>query len=153
MAPGEYQLQISLAGYQPQQLVVAVAPGESTDPGILHLVPKPGAQPTPLVIREIVQAPSPAPAPSAAAYAWIFPDSSRRKLSRAELARLGKDDLWRARNEIYARNGLIFSSERGRAFARSLGGVYRGTDPDQVRVFERMNAVEQYNVELIKALE
>lgn len=84
---------------------------------------------------------------------WVFPDSSNRALARAEVAGLDPALLWRARNEIYARNGLIFSSERGKALAAALGNAYRGNDKDQDRVFARMNKVEQVNIELIQSLE
>ena len=84
---------------------------------------------------------------------WLFADSSLRYLSPNELAGLSPEQLWRARNEIYARNGYRFASPRGVAFARSLGAYYRGVDPDDSRVFNRMNAVEQANVSLIKSLE
>jgi hypothetical protein len=84
---------------------------------------------------------------------WIFPDSSSRYLSREELSRLSPEQLWRARNEIYARNGYRFSSPRGVAFAQSLGSNYRGVDPDDDRVFGRMNPYEQANVSLIRSME
>jgi hypothetical protein len=84
---------------------------------------------------------------------WLIPDSSSRYLSPNDLAGFGPDQLWRARNEIYARNGYRFSSPKGLAFARSLGSYYRGVDSDDDRVFSRMNAYEQANVSLIKSLE
>jgi TIR domain-containing protein/YARHG domain-containing protein len=84
---------------------------------------------------------------------WLFPDSSSRYLSQDELAGLNAEQLWRARNEIYARNGYRFSSPKGLAFARSLGSYYRGLDPDDDRVFGRMNPYEQANVTLLKSLE
>ncbi len=98
--------------------------------------------------------PGPAGQPAAAVHGpWMFPDSSERRLARNELARLNADELWQARNEIYARNGLLFSSAKGKAFAAALGQFYRGVDGDQDRVFKRMNKIEQANVELIKSLE
>lgn len=93
------------------------------------------------------------PPPPQAQTVWLFPDSSSRVLNRSELAPLDADSLWRARNEIYARNGLIFSTSRGKTFAGALGSIYRGVDADQDRVFGRMNKIEQANVELIKSLE
>jgi len=84
---------------------------------------------------------------------WLLPDSSSRYLSRDELMGLNADQLWRARNEIYVRNGYRFSSPKGLAFARSLGGYYHGVDPDDDHVFNRMNPYEQANVGLIKSLE
>lgn len=84
---------------------------------------------------------------------WIFQDSSQRRLTKTDLAGLNADQLWRARNEIYARNGLIFSTPRGRAFAGTLGDQYHGTDNSQEGVFGRMNEIEKANVEMIKKLE
>ena len=84
---------------------------------------------------------------------WLFPDSSSRNLSPNELVGLSADQLWRARNEIYARNGYRFSSPKGIAFARSLGSYYHGVDPDDDRVFSHMNPFEQANVTLIKSIE
>lgn len=119
----------------PPQQAQAMPPGRA---------PQPQPQPQP----------EPEPQPAAAAQGpWMFPDSSERRLSRNELASLSADELWQARNEIYARNGLIFSTAKGRAFAAALGRSYRGTDSDQDRVFNRMSKVEQANVELIKSLE
>jgi len=84
---------------------------------------------------------------------WLIPDSSQRRLTRADLSGLNADQLWRARNEIYARNGLIFSTARGRTFAASLGANYHGTVNSQDKVIASMNVIERANVELIKSLE
>jgi hypothetical protein len=84
---------------------------------------------------------------------WLFPDSSSRYLSPNELVALSADQLWRARNEIYARNGYRFSSPKGLAFARSLGSYYHGVDPNDDRVFNHMNTFEKANVTLIKSIE
>ena len=70
-----------------------------------------------------------------------------------ELIGLSADQFWRARNEIYARNGYRFSSPKGIAFARSLGSYYHGVDPDDDRVFNHMNPFEKANVTLIKSIE
>ena len=84
---------------------------------------------------------------------WLFPDSSSRYFSLNELIGLSADQLWRARNEIYVRNGYRFSSPKGIAFARSLGSYYHGVDPDDDRVFNHMNPFEKANVTLIKSIE
>src|SRR5437762_9651923 len=84
---------------------------------------------------------------------WLFPDSSSRYLSATDLSRLSSADLWRARNEIFARKGYKFSTPRGIAFARTLGNYYRGVDDDQGRVFNNMNQYERANVTLIRAIE
>jgi pSer/pThr/pTyr-binding forkhead associated (FHA) protein len=84
---------------------------------------------------------------------WLFPDSSFRYLSATDLSSLTSADLWRARNEIFARKGYKFSSPRGIAFAQTLGNYYRGADDNQGRVFNKMNQYERANVTLIRAIE
>ena len=84
---------------------------------------------------------------------WLFPDSSSRYLSATDLSSLSSADLWRARNEIFARKGYKFSSPRGIAFAQTLGNYYRGVDDEQGRVFNNMNQYERANVTLIRAIE
>jgi pSer/pThr/pTyr-binding forkhead associated (FHA) protein len=84
---------------------------------------------------------------------WLFPDSSSRYLSATHLSSLSSADLWRARNEIFARKGYKFSRPRGIAFAQTLGNYYRGVDDDQGRVFNNMNQYERANVTLIRAIE
>jgi pSer/pThr/pTyr-binding forkhead associated (FHA) protein len=84
---------------------------------------------------------------------WLFPDSSSRYLSATDLSSLSSADLWRARNEIFARKGYKFSTPRGIAFAQTLGNYYRGADDNQGRVFNNMNQYERANVTLIRAIE
>ena len=96
---------------------------------------------------------SPAPSITPARGPWLFPDSSTRFLSAAELSSLSSDDLWRARNEIFARKGYRFSSPRGIAFVQTLGNYYRGVDDNQDRVFNSMNQYEKANVKLIQSIE
>ncbi len=85
--------------------------------------------------------------------AWIFTDSSQRLLTKGDLSGLHADQLWRARNEIYARNGLIFSTPKGRAFSATLGDQYCGTDNSPEQVFGRMTEIEKANLEMIKKAE
>ena len=84
---------------------------------------------------------------------WLFPDSSSRYLSATDLSSLSSADLWRARNEIFARKGYKFSSPTGIAFAQTLGNYYRGVDDDQDHVFHNMNQYERANVTLIQSIE
>jgi hypothetical protein len=84
---------------------------------------------------------------------WLFPDSSSRYLSATDLSSLSSADLWRARNEIFARKGYKFSTPKGIAFAQTLGNSYRGVDDDQGRVSNNMNQYERANVTLIRAIE
>jgi hypothetical protein len=96
-------------------------------------------------------APQPMPAPERAIVfsPWIFPDSDARYLSPAEIQALGPEDRWIARNEIFARRGLIFSTPRGQGYTRSLGAAYQGVTRNQDLIFEQMNGYERSNVELI----
>ena len=84
---------------------------------------------------------------------WLFPDSSSRYLSATDLSSLSSADLWRARNEIFARKGYKFSTPRGIAFSQRLGNYYHGADDNQGRVFNKMNQYERANVTLIRAIE
>ena len=129
------------------------------------LVPTPAVTPTPVPITPAAATPIPTlvpipaqtpstPPPIANARGpWLFPDSSSRSLSAAELSSLSPDDLWRARNEIFARNGYKFKTARGIAFAHTLGNYYRGVDDNQDRVFNSMNQYEKANVTLIQSIE
>jgi hypothetical protein len=84
---------------------------------------------------------------------WIFADSSTRRLQPGELRVRSAEQLWRARNEIYARHGYIFSSERGKAFTRMLGGAYRPVSADGDRIEAGFNDIEQYNIDLVRSFE
>jgi len=84
---------------------------------------------------------------------WLFPDSSLRKLSDEELSSMGKDQLWRARNEIFARRGYIFATDKGKTFSESLGPAYQPLSGEADQILESMNPVERYNVRLIESAE
>ena len=122
-------------------------PPDQPAPPPLPPPPRPPVPPVPPV------PPPDDPRPPAAQSPWMFADSSARRLTRADLAGMSVDDLWRARNEIYARKGYRFASERGRALTALLGSEYRGTTSDQIAVSNSFNAVEQANVELIQQAE
>jgi len=109
--------------------------------------------PIPTLVPIPAQTPSTPPPIANARGPWLFPDSSSRYLSAAEFSSLSPDDLWRARNEIFARKGYKFSSQRGMDLARRLGNYYRGVDDNQDRVFNSMNQYEKANVNLIKSIE
>jgi hypothetical protein len=91
--------------------------------------------------------------PASVGDAWLFPDSSERLLVKEELAQLTADNLWRARNEIFARKGFIFQTARGKAFAASLGSAYSPLSADQEEIRSRMNATEKANIKMIQVLE
>jgi hypothetical protein len=84
---------------------------------------------------------------------WLFADSSLRRLQPSELEFLSAEDLWTARNEIFARNGLIFQTNRGKNLGRKIGEAYFPKNSDQQEVFAGMNPVEQDNIKLIQFFE
>jgi hypothetical protein len=86
---------------------------------------------------------------------FLFPDSSSRLLTNRELAALTADQLWTARNEIFGRRGLIFSSAGGRALAARLksAGAYIPVTADQNAVAASFNKFESANVEKIRRYE
>jgi len=84
---------------------------------------------------------------------WIFADSSVRELSLREVNLLSIDELWRARNEIFARRGLIFQTERGKRLAKSLGVQYKPVSSSQQTITESMNEIERRNISLIESVE
>jgi hypothetical protein len=89
-----------------------------------------------------------APSPQRArAPRQIFPNSSRRRLTQADLAGLSPAQLRLARNEIFARNGRVFVDP---ALERHFAAFpWYHPRPGPVR----LNAVEQANVQLIAAAE
>lgn len=84
---------------------------------------------------------------------WLFQDSSSRILTDDELSDLSSDELWLARNEIFARNGFIFSTPRGKQFQESLGSLYTPRTSSQTQVFSNFNSYERANVKKIEYLE
>ena len=87
------------------------------------------------------------PSPPVAATGFLFPDSDRRYLTRAELGRLPADQLRIARNEIYARKGRYFKDQQLAAyFARMPWYKPYAWDVS-------LSAIEQANVTLIQSLE
>ena len=84
---------------------------------------------------------------------WLFPDSDNKYLSDKDLSPLSSTDLWRARNEIFARRGYIFKTKRGKEYGEDLGGCYKGTEGDASRLYEGFNRYEKGNVERIKKYE
>jgi hypothetical protein len=84
---------------------------------------------------------------------WVFPESSVRRLGLQDLHGLSKEILWRARNEIYARHGFMFSTERGQQFTKSLGNHYQAIDGIMSRVESQMNDIERDNILLLREVE
>lgn len=84
---------------------------------------------------------------------WVFSDSNIRRLTVAEVSSKSQENLWKARNEIFARRGFRFQTPRGIAFGRSLGPLYAPVSGDMDQIYNTFNAVEKYNVDLIRRFE
>jgi hypothetical protein len=79
------------------------------------------------------------------ALAWddVLPQSSQAYLTDDDLTGLDCDQLWHARNEIYARNGYKFLTARAKA---EFGDAGTTRNP-------KLNRFEEKNIALIQAAE
>lgn len=94
-----------------------------------------------------------APAGSFDANGFIFPDSSVRYLTEADIAGLSPTQLGFARNEIFARNGNLFRKD---TYANHYSSYswYNNLPNKRYDVdLEELNDVERANVNLIRARE
>jgi len=83
---------------------------------------------------------------------YIFPESNTRLLSRAEVEAHTKEELRLARNEIYARHGMIFGGDLEEYF--SSKSWYRGTvSSEEFNDKVEMSLIEEENVILIQEVE
>ena len=85
-------------------------------------------------------------------YASIFYDSSSRYLSQEELAALSLQELCYARNEIFARHGMIFSSQELDNYFGQKEWYY-GYIPSEEFSYDQLNEFEIANVSLLEQQE
>ena len=83
----------------------------------------------------------------------IFPDSSRRYLGNEELIQLSLQELCYARNEIYARHGMMFNSLELSDYFNQKNWYWGYISPgdfseDSLNVFERSNIQSLYAEEM-----
>lgn len=83
---------------------------------------------------------------------YIFADSSQRNLTEDDLKYLSDEELWIARNEIYARLGRRFTNETLQAYFGSKPWYQGSVDPDAFSD-DRLNAYEKANTRFIKSYE
>ncbi len=76
---------------------------------------------------------------------YIFPDSSVRKLTEAEVSALSPDEAQNAINEIYARNGYVFKTESVQQYYQSKSWYH----PDSSFTMSDLNQTENYNIALL----
>lgn len=85
---------------------------------------------------------------------YILPDVQTRVYSTAELEQLSTDELWYARNEIYARHGRGFRNSELQSYFNSKPWYTRNPiDPDTFDSTVTLSATEQQNADAIKAIE
>lgn len=85
---------------------------------------------------------------------YILPDVQTRVYSTAELEQLSTDELWYARNEIFARHGRGFLNPELQSYFNSKPWYTRNPiDPDTFDSTVTLSATEQQNADAIKAIE
>ena len=85
---------------------------------------------------------------------YILPDVQTRVYSTAELEQLSTDELWYARNEIFARHGRGFRNPELQSYFNSKPWYTRSPiDPDTFDSTVTLSATEQQNADAIKAIE
>lgn len=80
---------------------------------------------------------------------FIFKDSSQNKIESYRLYNLTSDQLFIARNEIFARHGLIFKDKKLQAYFEKQAWY----KPDPNAVGTTNDPIEKYNVDHIKDIE
>ena len=83
---------------------------------------------------------------------YILPESSTRYLTLEDLEGLSSDQLWVARNEIYARKGRMFDNADLQAYFDSKGWYNGSIAPDDFSN-DMLTDIEKKNAELIRSLE
>ncbi|MBP1745016.1 MAG: domain/zinc-ribbon domain [Firmicutes bacterium] len=82
---------------------------------------------------------------------YILPDSSTRYLAESEISSLSKEQLALARNEIFARHGYLFQTQKYADYFNSKSWYVQ--NPNFSGDLEELNAYEQYNINLIQKAE
>ena len=85
------------------------------------------------------------------AASYILPDSSTRYLSDSEVSSLSKEQLDLARNEIFARHGYVFQTQKYADYFNSKSWYV--PNPSFSGSLDDLNAYEKYNVQLIQKYE
>lgn len=79
---------------------------------------------------------------------YVIPDSSKRRLTNDDLALLSTYELELARNEIYARHGVIFANADMAAYFANMPW-YKGTVEESNFDEATLSEVEKYNIQYI----
>ena len=83
---------------------------------------------------------------------YILPKSNLTRLSRQDITGLSKDQLWKARNEVYARHGRMFDNTDLQQYFSAKSWYYGAIAPED---FDEsvLNQYEKANIDLIKTYE
>ncbi len=79
----------------------------------------------------------------------FFPESVDQYITEADIYGMSDDQLQKAINDIYARNGLIFSHDDIQSYYYYVYDYYPVSDVDE-EIRARMNRIERENVEFLK---
>lgn len=84
---------------------------------------------------------------------YILPNSDTAKLTRADLQGLSKEDLRLARNEIFARHGVIFGVADLNAYFGEKSWYQPTITLDEFNEHDELNSYEEANLSLILEVE
>ena len=95
------------------------------------------------------------PAPRGASSDYVIPDSDRTSYTADDIKamNLSVDELWYARNEIYARHGRKFQNETLQAYFNSKPWYTPEYSPDEFDDSVQLSSVERANAAAIKSVE
>lgn len=79
---------------------------------------------------------------------FILPNSNTEKLEESDLVTLTKQQLMLARNEIYARHGLVFKTEDIQTYFESISWYHEDASYES-----EIDSIENFNVQLIEKIE
>ncbi|MEE1314608.1 MAG: YARHG domain-containing protein [Faecalimonas sp.] len=133
-------------------LVVGILHNKKTDDLVSDYVPPKNEE---NVADDVEETPEEEPVQDAATDAaeYILADSATRKLTRTDLEPLSKEELRLARNEIFARHGMIFGVEDLDTYFRSKSWYEPKYSGDAFDEQVQMSMIEEENIALIVAVE
>ena len=160
--PGDHKLRIELSGYQSEELIIPVKPGDEGSAHFIRLdpissTPTPTASPTATRSESSSVAqtsPSVSPVQSQSPYASErYPQTRERWLTETDVANLNYAELRYAINEMYARCGAPFASEPDihRQFA-AFPWYHPNKDIKLSQIEAAFSPIEKHNLDLLARL-
>lgn len=124
-----------------------VSPDENTDEQDVDTEPEAPEEPVAPVLPEEPQVTQPD------ASEYIFPESNTRKLTKEEIRGHSKEELRLARNEIFARHGMIFGIEDLDQYFGQKSWYQPTIDSAEFYDKVEMSMIEEENIVLIQEVE